>query len=210
MRFDAPPPTMRVVKKELKQEQLTSFIATHLDERAAEAAEDAEHALRHAPCHLLLVRSPNSPVVHALAAHAKRLAAAGVSLKVVIALPEPDAAALSWPTELCGSLEARRLSDLRLLDAHEQLWLDPDTAWIGDCMRRDPSQRDAYECYAADSAVTARCVMATFKWMWQKATPIAAPGLAKPLPAEATQDEIEAHLPAAGTSTAAPHGATRH
>jgi hypothetical protein len=31
----------------------------------------------------------------------------------------------------------------RLVEAHEQLVLGPETCWIGDCMQRDPAKCDA-------------------------------------------------------------------
>ena len=49
---------------------------------------------------------------------------------------------------------------------HEQLVLGPAASWVGDCMRRDPMKRDAYECYAADCSKTAGWARTSFDRFW--------------------------------------------
>jgi hypothetical protein len=58
-----------------------------------------------------------------------------------------------------------------LLEAHEQLILSPTAIWTGDCMRRDPVKRDAYEAYAPDSAETARIAQQCFERVWTASEP---------------------------------------
>ena len=69
------------------------------------------------------------------------------------------------------------MSDIRLLDAHEQLVLDAATAWVGDCMRRDPSRRDTYEFYS-NCPVTARHAVCSFAQMWRTANSVGSRTLA--------------------------------
>ena len=51
--------------------------------------------------------------------------------------------------------EVRWARKPRLIEAHEQLVLGPQTCWIGDSMRREPAKCDAYETYIDDCAETA-------------------------------------------------------
>jgi len=192
---------MRVIKKEHKEERLNAFIADKL----SGASPDGEVA---SPCYLLLVRSNESPVMRALSAQADALAKANIGLKVIFAIPS-DAAA--WPHQLVGHIEARVLRDARLMEAHEQLWIDNETAWIGDCMRRDPSQRDAYECCALNSTETARSVLSTFKRIWQKAEPTGLPASMCAVAAPAFHAAaIDIHVSAANATNPPPTSATRH
>ena len=64
----------------------------------------------------------------------------------------------------------RFLTDARMLEAHEQLVLGPATVWIGDCMRRDPSKRDAFETYCDLNVPTARSARRSFERMWSMAS----------------------------------------
>ena len=49
----------------------------------------------------------------------------------------------------CG--EFRVLGDPRFGAAHEQLVVGTHV-WTGDCLRRDPNKRDAFEVYHSDDA----------------------------------------------------------
>ncbi|MCB1521503.1 MAG: hypothetical protein KDJ37_13125 [Hyphomicrobiaceae bacterium] len=201
MRFDAPP-AMRVIKKEHKETQLKAFVG---DQVAAQLEAAGENAC--ARVFLLVVRSNESPVIRALASLAPELAGANISLKVVVTPAGGDTTG-TWPDELSGLLDCRVILDPRLLDAHEQLWLDPTTAWIGDCMRREPAKRDAYECYAADSRETARFVRTAFMRIWEMAKPIDNPPRSNG--EVSAGEQIDPHLAASAATDTPPLASTRH
>ncbi len=64
------------------------------------------------------------------------------------------------------------MRDPRLLAAHEQLVLAPDRAWIGDCMRREPTKRDTYERFAANAPDVAALATRSFERLWRAAVPM--------------------------------------
>ena len=54
----------------------------------------------------------------------------------------------------------------RLIEAHEQLVLGPETCWIGDCMRRDPAKCDAFENFIEDCGEASGCAIVSFERLW--------------------------------------------
>jgi hypothetical protein len=144
-----------------KVAKLSAFIAADLDARA-------QHDLHTAGSYLLIARSPRSPVVQALRANARQLAAANISVRAIFC-EAPPAEAKSAPFGLPG--ECRIANDARLLDAHEQLVLAPDRSWIGDCMRREPTKRDTYERFAENSADVAAFATRSFERLWRSSSP---------------------------------------
>jgi hypothetical protein len=148
-----------------KGAQLSEFIANDLERRSARGLHVA------GGCYLVIARSPDSPVAQALCTHAGRLAATGIRIRAIFGEIEPGGtAALAAPFALPS--ECRLACDPRLLAAHEQLVLAPDCAWIGDCMRREPSKRDAYERFAANCAETAALASRSFERLWRAAVPV--------------------------------------
>lgn len=142
--------------------KLSDFIASDLDRRTAQGLHAA------GGCYLLLARSVESPVAQALCAHAARLAVSGIRVKVIFS--EADSA-VRLPAPFALPSECRVARDPRLLAAHEQLVLTPTCVWTGDCMRRDPSKRDAYERFAANCAETATTAARSFEKLWKLALP---------------------------------------
>ncbi len=201
MRFNTLP-TVAVVKKEEKEAKLKAFIADHI----ARIRCDGQTSMTERTM-LLIARSHESPVVRALASAVADGGASGISLKALILVPGA-ASDSTWPAELAGSTEYRLLSDLRLLDAHEQLWLDDATAWVGDCMRREPSKRDAYECYAHGCTTTAQSVEAAFQRMWDKGQPTLIESDDNAITTAEPLDPHMAHV--APADSPAPTAATRH
>jgi hypothetical protein len=159
--------------------KISQFIAGDLETRTL-------HGMQAAGCYLLLARSPKSPVAQALRAHAQKLAAANVSVRVIFCEVEPAAANdETMPFGLPG--EFRTVRDPRLLAAHEQLVLAPDRAWIGDCMRREPTKRDTYERFSENAPDVATHATRSFERLWRSATPLRSlpqvpPALASQLP----------------------------
>jgi hypothetical protein len=197
MRFTAP--RMHVVKKEDKEAKARDFI------REALAVPGSKGPF------MLMALSEESPVARALASMAGELEQAGVSVRAVFAEASANSAMTS---EAALGLEriaiVRRASDARLLDAHEQLILSATTVWTGDCMRRNPSTRDAYETFALDHADMVVWGLRAFNQFWSKAKPLR---LGKPAPAQGASEVVpgEGALAAATGGDFTPAvGATRH
>jgi hypothetical protein len=118
----------------------------------------------------LIARSIDSPVVQACDAAADALAAANASVRAVFLQSNVG----SWAEAPAGDGFARdiRLAlNPRLLEAHEQLVIAPRAVWIGDCMRRDPSKRDAFSQEKVGCTVTATFAALSFEKLWQIGTP---------------------------------------
>ena len=146
--------------KDEKEARLKAFVARHLETLREQGAPAGTITYR------LLALSADSPVARALDALTADLDAAGVALEVVFvrhAKPEP--------TPAMKRADCRFATDIRLLDAHEQLVLDDATAWIGDCMRRDPLKRDAYELFCDRCATTSGNAQRSFAHIWNAAGP---------------------------------------
>lgn len=201
MRFTTPP-TMRVIKKEEKEARLRDHIAGHIAQSSKGSATDMASVYR------LVVRSHESPVVRALSLLGSELAHAGIRIHAVIALPG-SGPTLGWPDELATITECRTVRDVRLLDAHEQLWLGEDTVWIGDCMRREPAKRDAFECYGIGCRETAARVRRSFDRFWCKGTDAATGAVPAPVaPITTALESAVAALQAAEHTP--PLASTRH
>jgi hypothetical protein len=123
----------------------------------------------------LLARSPQSPVARALLETGSEIAALGVTLQVVFARVEPSESLSAW-LDLVDALTPPAHLALRwaqhpsLIDAHEQLVLGTALSWAGDCMRREPEKRDAYEQYDTFDATAAALAQASFSYFWSKST----------------------------------------
>lgn len=141
---------------EEKEARLKAFVKSHIESHCASGAAPGTVTYR------LLALSAESPAARALNELASELSAAGIHVEAVLARRSDK--------QKIEGAECRCVTDLRLLDAHEQLVLDRATAWIGDCMRRDPLKRDAYELYS-DSPVTAGHAARSFAQIWRAAGP---------------------------------------
>ena len=193
-------PRMDVVKRENKEAKLKTFITNHLSVTVASASSEPW---------LLIARSVESPVVLALAAMEAELQAAGIKVLALLTEMSPAVVDSAAPSDVKIVGEFRILSDVRLLDAHEQLRLDAKTSWIGDCMRREPAKRDAYECHAADCTETADWTRKAFDHMWAKGKSViltAAPAVVAPATDAAPSD----FPPPAADAVATVVALTRH
>jgi len=146
-----------------KVAKISQFIAGDLETRTL-------HGMQAPGTYLLLARSPNSPVAQALRANAQKLAAANVSIRAIFCEVVPVASGNE--TMPFGLAELRLARDPRLLAAHEQLVLSPDCAWIGDCMRREPTKRDTYERFAENAPDVATLAARSFERLWRNAVPL--------------------------------------
>lgn len=150
-------PRMQVVRKEEKEARLNAFLTVQL--AVFVAANSGSRSLS------VIARGCDSPVLKALAAQARALADAGLQIRAVVVQTDAATACPDVAAFLAG-VSCRFGCDSRLLDAHEQLVIGDQIAWIGDCMRREPMKRDAYECYSADCIETAAYAHRSFERVW--------------------------------------------
>lgn len=156
-----PTPTARVnVVKEQKEARIKAFVSRHIGMVAASGASQGLTTYR------LIALSTESPAALALHSLAPDLAKAGITVEAVLFR---RAGPVTSP--VLASAERRFVSDIRFLDAHEQLVLDATTVWIGDCMRRDPLKRDGFEHFSDRCPVTARHAARSFAQIWRAAGP---------------------------------------
>jgi hypothetical protein len=161
-----PPLRVSVTRHEEKEHKLQEFLL-HFISRL-QPGRDPAH-----PSHLLLVaRSLDSPVVKAVTALAKDIAAAGLGARLILAHVDREPAPEDWGRGLALAYEIRWARRPRLVEAHEQLVLGPETCWIGDCMRRDPGKCDAYESYVEDCGEAAGCAAVSFERLWHASEPL--------------------------------------
>jgi hypothetical protein len=120
---------------------------------------------------LLIAQSVKSPVVAALKAVLGEIADGRFETRLVLArMPEND------PVEELAALapaEIRWAKNPRMLDAHEQLVIGPHSTWMGDCMRRDPTKRDAFQSFNVDCPEAAGWAHVSFERIWQASSPLA-------------------------------------
>jgi hypothetical protein len=165
MRF-RPPLRVNVTRHEEKEHKLQEFLSHYI--ARLRPGGDAAH-----PSHLLLVaRSLDSPVVKAITALGDDIAAAGLGARLILAHVDREPLPEDWGRGLAFTYEIRWARHPRLVEAHEQLVLGPETCWIGDCMRRDPGKCDAYESYVEDCGEAAGCAAVSFERLWHASQPL--------------------------------------
>jgi hypothetical protein len=181
------------VSEEQKEARLRDFIQLDLKAREAVIGDASER------CYRLLARSPDSPVACALAGMVTDAQALGIDIQAVFLRPGAVAPASDGSSPfLSPSVTCRKAGDRRLVEAHEQLFLGNGRVWIGDCMRRDPARRDAFESYFEFSEIVASWTERSFQRIWANSLPLdlkrasSAPS-ARPLP-----DYTDAPLMAVG------------
>ena len=161
-----PPLRVSVTRHEEKEQKLQEFIFQHL--AGAQHGGDASHAT-----HLLIIaRSLESPLVKAVAGLTNEITAAGLSARMILAQVDREPLPEEWGRAITFSHEIRWAKHPRLIEAHEQLVLGPETCWIGDCMRRDPAKCDAYESYVEGCGEAAGCAAVSFERMWLASQPL--------------------------------------
>ena len=193
-----PTPRIEIVKREDKEDKLARFVR--------DCTIPASGAVI-----TVLARSLTSPVVRALSAVLAETGTASATLRII--LTHADGVNADDGALFAGhAVTFRWARQPRLADAHEQLVI-ANATWIGDCMRRDPSKRDAFECYSPDCSRSVRWATMAFERLWSHAEPISATAthIAIIAPAEtAPVAPIATTLPAADNGEPAPLASTRH
>jgi hypothetical protein len=165
----------KLVRHLEKQENLTRFVGYYLDRTSV--TERIDGRVRHGS---LLARSPSSPVARALLASANELKSLHISLEVAFARLEPVELMTSWIALGRAAPGGAPMMLFRwaarppLLEAHEQLVLGPNMSWTGDCMRREPETRDAFELFDTFHAEAAARAHQSFRAIWNACQPIPA------------------------------------
>jgi len=161
-----PPLRVSVTRHEEKEQKLQEFIFQHL--AGAQHGGDASRAT-----HLLIIaRSLESPLVKAVAGLTNEITAAGLSARMILAQVDREPLPEEWGRAITFSHEIRWAKHPRLIEAHEQLVLGPETCWLGDCMRRDPAKCDAYESYVEGCGEAAGCAAVSFERLWLASQPL--------------------------------------
>ena len=127
----------------------------------------------------MVARSLESPVVKAIASLAREIAEANISVRMIMAHADHDTFGDAWSDagHVVGfDHEVRWARHPRLIEAHEQLVLGPQTCWIGDSMRRDPTKCDAFESYVEGCGEAAGCALVSFERLWIASEPLLARG----------------------------------
>lgn len=181
-----------------KEARLKAFVTRHLEARCDSDEVTGDITYR------LLALSAESPVARALDALSPDLAAAGVKVEIVFLRHAKADDAPSFDPASC-----RFATDIRLLDAHEQLVLDSQTAWLGDCMRRDPLKRDTYELFCDRCTMTAGNAARSFARIWNAAGPTGRLAATPELRGRPVPNLFDPSL-LAGNDTAAPPALVRH
>jgi hypothetical protein len=125
----------------------------------------------------IVARSMESPVVQAVAGLGEELADKGYKVRMILAQLDAESKPASWSHDgrtVAFAHEVRWARHPRLIEAHEQLVLGPETCWIGDCMRRDPLKSDAFENYIEDCGEAAGCAAVSFERLWVASEPLTA------------------------------------
>jgi hypothetical protein len=155
-----PPLRVSVARHAEKEQSLKQFLLRHL----CGAGSDPGAAQL---CDLQVVaRSLESPLIKAITALGQDIAGAGLSVRLILAQLDHEPSPRAWARLVPFAHEIRWAKHPRLIEAHEQLVLGPETCWIGDCMRRDPAKCDAYESFIEGCGEAAGCASVSFERLW--------------------------------------------
>ena len=156
-------PRLQNIGREEREAKLREFVATALVVRRASGDS--------APANItLLARAPDSPVARVIASMAAELAAANISLAAVLLDLDAFTEEPGRPSILdMSNADIRVLADPRFTSAHEQMVLSANIMWLGDCMRRDPAKRDAFELFHHDNPEATSHAAISFNRLWATA-----------------------------------------
>jgi hypothetical protein len=185
----ASPSRLVMVARTDKEARLKDFLGEGLALRTEDPARDDSVTA--------FLRNPDSPAARALSAVCLDGRAEGACIRVLICDTHADDPAATSVLDISGA-EFRVFADPRFGAAHEQLVIGASRVWIGDCMRRDPAKRDAFELYHANDAATRLFAAVSFERLWALGRPI------KPARAESVSPEIIAAGHEAGEQGALP------
>jgi hypothetical protein len=201
----------KFVKHMEKQENSSRFIGYFLDRLSV--AGEPTLAQRSGT---LIARSAASPMARAMLTAMTECESLAVRLTVLFLKAEPADQMAQW-LEVAARNEAadpflilRKAGPAALIDAHEQLVLGTTFSWQGDCMRRDPETRDAFETFECFNSEAARRAARTFQALWPKGDKLVA---ARRVPAALDTETLPAgvlNLTPSVPGVVGPSASTRH
>lgn len=156
-----PSSAMQIVKRDEKETKLKKFILGEI--AAGRVMLSGQWSL--------MALSMQSPVVTALSQVVNELGG-GHDLRVRLLLAGCCKHDVGRSFTNVGKVTARASQNARLLDAHEQLVIGATSSWSGDCMRRNPLERDAFEVFGANDETLACWTARSFDRLWGGAKPI--------------------------------------
>jgi hypothetical protein len=160
MRIASPPHLIMATRTD-KEARLKHFIAEGLAQRP-EGSVGTEPIT-------IVARNPDSPAARALCA-ALSESDLRVGARVIFGETNSDDRTSASLLDVSGC-EFRVLGDPRFGAAHEQIVAGLNV-WTGDCLRRDPNKRDAFEIYHTKDAAIRLFAVTSFTRMWQSARPL--------------------------------------
>ena len=152
--------SMQVVKREEKEVKLTQFVLSEI--ATGRVSVDGQWSV--------IALSMKSPVISALRRVVNDLGASSLRINVILTGRGKHTIADGFVT--IEALSVRTGQSSHLVDAHEQLVLGDVSSWTGDCMRRDPMERDAFETFAANNTELAAWARKSFARLRSGAAPI--------------------------------------
>ena len=189
MDFFSDPQSQEVGKREEKEERISEFVSYYIERLAVTDSSDTQERTL-----TMIAQSPNSPVAKGIAGCMDELICAGVTFQIIYSKLTPSDALSGWiepelvhrdtfrEQGMCG----RRVSVVRharnpaLADAHEQLTLGTEMSWAGDSMRREPTKRDAFECYDIDNPESVILARRSFAQLWNACLDVSANSTSRP------------------------------
>jgi hypothetical protein len=174
MRIASPSRLMMTARTD-KEARLKDFIGKGLASHDEGPARDDDLTL--------FVRSPDSPVARGLYAAWSEGHAESTRIRILICDTNSEEPAAASLLDIAGA-EFRVLADPSFGPAHEQLIVGRSQVWIGDCLRRDPTKRDAFELYHENDPAIGVFAAASFEKLWERGRPL------KPLTSETVSPEI--------------------
>jgi hypothetical protein len=178
----ASPSRLMTMSRTDKEARLKDFIGEALTACREFSARDISLTL--------FVRSPDSPVARAL--HAAWSEGLVEAARIRILICDTNADEPSAPSLLDNSdADLRVLSDPSFGPAHEQLAIGHTHVWIGDCLRRDPTKRDAFEIYHPNDPAIGVFATASFEKLWARGRPLKLPRLSPEIIAASSDEQAE-------------------
>lgn len=162
MRIASPSRPMMMSRTD-KEARLKDFIGEALASRDGNSAAEI--------CLTLFVRNPDSPVARALYAAWSEGRVNAAHCLILIGDTNADEPTAPSVLDMTGA-EYRVLADPSFAPAHEQLTIGPTHVWIGDCLRRDPAKRDAFELYHPNDPGISVFAIASFDKLWSRGRPL--------------------------------------
>lgn len=167
MRLTSPPQVASETKHEDKVEALKSYLCPIIRNADADAISSTL---------TLLAVSADSPIARAVTELGSEIAAKGLRVRAIFHSLQPESGPRGWTASgpaIPFDREVRWARNPRLADAHEQFVCGTETAWVGDCLRRDGYRRDAYEQRVNADRATVATLERSFERVWAICEPLA-------------------------------------